>query len=207
MLLVPTLIGGLLTIMTLIETVAFPSVDFAAMSTDAKVALIGLLGTILGALFTGFGNALSVWGQSAAARRARREHLADRRFDTHLGFLNSANEVLDCARNLGDALKQYDSYTSEQRQNIHGEYLASWNKYFISANSVNLAGPDSLMEDVKSFQEEMTQYSDFIDVWYKFQHDATRRAECSINRDAKVTKVNNARRAYVGQARGFFEKF
>ncbi|OZE22311.1 hypothetical protein CH256_22590 [Rhodococcus sp. 05-2254-6] len=171
------------------------------MELEVAIGLIGALSGLIGAAVGGgvtlFANRQTNKDAEAQPVKERTQYIADRQFDAHVSFLNSANEVHEDMRQLWeDIAGQHNSIAAS-----HAKYLESWRMYFTRTAAPRLTGPAELEPSAAALREAIFAYSQKMDEWMRDLSqpisDQTSTVDWELQLEALVKSLTEAKNAYI----------
>lgn len=171
---------------------------------DVWIALLGPLGTILGAVATWLGSKRTSDTQLRQADENRVERQVNAKRETYAQFLTDADAFYDVTRDLANALSD-EGALRERLKEIYDSYVAEWRKLARSTAIVELTGPGEVKAAAPALKYALGDLSDLCENWYQsFSKGRTNRKWDAFNKyrdmvDAKRTAFLDAAKTVLSQ--------
>lgn len=172
--------------------------------TDAWIALLGPVGTILGAVATWLGSKRTSDTQLRQADENRVERQMNAKRDVYAQFLTDADAFSDVTRDLANALSD-EGALRERLKEIYDSYVVEWRKLARSTTIVELTGPEELRAAAPELKYALGGLSDICENWYQsFSKGRANRKWDAFNKqreiiDTKRAAFLDATKAVLGQ--------
>lgn len=166
---------------------------------NAWIALLGPLGTILGALAAWLGSKRTSDTQVRQAEDNRNERQVNAKREVYAQFLTDADAFFDVTRDLANALSD-EGALRERLKEVYDNYVAEWRKLARSTAIVELTGPGAVKTAAPELKYALGDLSEICEKWYQsFTKGRTNRKWDAFNQQQEV--IDTKRAAFLDAAK------